>query len=172
MSADCPLAIGPAARTITDVSMTSLRRCLMSSRRCPACPPLCLLCLAILGAIASPFARADNPPPDAGEVARLIRQLGDVSFPKREEATRRLADRGESALDVLGEAARVGDPDVRLRAYLALRAIRGRLYGAVRQLDGHTDIVVCVAVSPDGRQAASGGSDNVIRLWNLESGKE
>jgi WD40 repeat protein len=44
----------------------------------------------------------------------------------------------------------------------------------LKRLAGHTEIVYAVAVSPDGRIAASGstGTANAIRLWDLESGKE
>jgi WD40 repeat protein len=39
-------------------------------------------------------------------------------------------------------------------------------------LEGHTDEVLCVAVSPDGKTIASGGHDNTIRFWDVASGKE
>ena len=77
----------------------------MSWRRCPVRPQLCLLCLAVLGTTAGPSARADSPPSDPGEVAWLIRQLGETAFPWREEATLRLAD--------LDRTAQIGAPDVR-----------------------------------------------------------
>ncbi|HXG11685.1 MAG TPA: PA14 domain-containing protein [Gemmataceae bacterium] len=54
----------------------------------------------------------------------------------------------------------------------------------VRSFAGHSEIVQCVAVSPDGRQALSGGggfirnnqwapgADNAIRLWHVGTGQE
>ncbi len=43
----------------------------------------------------------------------------------------------------------------------------------VERLEGHTSIPVSVAVSQDGKYAASaGGSDHTVRLWNLELGHE
>jgi WD40 repeat protein len=36
---------------------------------------------------------------------------------------------------------------------------------------GHTDAILCVAVSPDGRRAASGSQENSVRLWDVHSGE-
>jgi WD40 repeat protein len=44
----------------------------------------------------------------------------------------------------------------------------GRL---LRSLDGHTDWVYAVAVSPDGRTIVSGADDRTIRAWDLASGE-
>jgi len=37
---------------------------------------------------------------------------------------------------------------------------------------GHSDTVVDLAFSPDGKILASGGSDNIVKLWDVSSGKE
>jgi WD40 repeat protein len=37
---------------------------------------------------------------------------------------------------------------------------------------GHTNAVNSVAVSPDGKLAASGSSDQTIKIWNISTGKE
>src|SRR5262249_30741109 len=41
-----------------------------------------------------------------------------------------------------------------------------------RRFSGHTDEVLCVALSPDGRQALTGSKDRSVRLWDVQSGKE
>ena len=37
---------------------------------------------------------------------------------------------------------------------------------------GHSDIVISVSFSPDGRRIVSGSSDRTIRIWDAESGQE
>ena len=39
---------------------------------------------------------------------------------------------------------------------------------AVRVLEAHTDGIVALDVAPDGRNAASGGHDRLVRLWELD----
>jgi len=41
----------------------------------------------------------------------------------------------------------------------------------VNTLNGHANIVWCVAVNPDGQTLASGSEDGTIRVWNLDTGR-
>jgi WD40 repeat protein len=42
--------------------------------------------------------------------------------------------------------------------------------GGARELAGHTGSVEAIAFSPDGQQMATGGYDQMIRLWNVTDG--
>ena len=42
----------------------------------------------------------------------------------------------------------------------------------LRTLTGHSSPVTAVTVTPDGRKLISGSSDETLKIWNLESGKE
>jgi WD40 repeat protein len=42
----------------------------------------------------------------------------------------------------------------------------------IRQFQGHTKDVRCVAISRDGKQLLSGSFDGTMRLWDLQTGKE
>jgi FOG: WD40 repeat len=38
--------------------------------------------------------------------------------------------------------------------------------------EGHTDVVSCVSINPDGRLLLSGGWDGTVRLWDLATGRQ
>jgi WD40 repeat protein len=42
----------------------------------------------------------------------------------------------------------------------------------VRRFTGHKDVVLSVAVTPDGKYVVSGSNDNTVRLWELATGQE
>jgi WD40 repeat protein len=35
-------------------------------------------------------------------------------------------------------------------------------------LEGHTDSVSSICISPDGKKIISGGNDKTVRVWNLD----
>jgi WD40 repeat protein len=121
-----------------------------------------------------------NPPVDTAAIDKLIAQLGADSFQEREEALRRLIAVGPPALGALRRIAddKQVDPDVRLRAARAVYAIAMVKIEMVRCLGEHmgqpNDVsshwARRVALSPDGKHAATAGWDN-IRYWDLASGK-
>ena len=42
---------------------------------------------------------------------------------------------------------------------------------ALRTLEGHSDDVYGVAVTPDGKRAVSASWDNTLKVWDLETGR-
>lgn len=40
----------------------------------------------------------------------------------------------------------------------------------LQTLEGHSEVIVCVALSPDGRTIASGSYDKTIKLWDIATG--
>lgn len=78
-------------------------------------------------------------------VERLVRQLGDRAYDRREEAQRALVAIGRPALPALREAAKSQDPEVASRAAEAIEAIGGEVEPTrereqrelPRELEGH-----------------------------------
>ncbi len=133
--------------------------------------------LGLMLTVAALAGRAESPDPHGERpnhfaIARLIEQLGSNEFPERERASQRLGQIGEPAVGRLRAAVKSPDLEVRFRARDVLQSIHHRLYSQRLVLEGHGDVVVSVAVSPDGRRALSGSNDGTIRLWDLESGKQ
>jgi WD40 repeat protein len=114
-----------------------------------------------------------RPEADAGEIARLIEQLGDDDADVRQAAQKKLGDIGEPALAALRKAAKSHlDADVRLRAIVLVRDIEKGASAPLRQFVGHTKEIRHIAVSRDGRRALTASQDNTARLWDVQTGKE
>jgi WD40 repeat protein len=82
-------------------------------------------------------------------------------------------------LQALGEPSPGSPPDIPIRPLKLLPTPKQKpppptpvTRTALRSLAGHTGAVTCVACSPDGRLALSGGIDRTARLWDLEKGTE
>lgn len=39
-------------------------------------------------------------------------------------------------------------------------------------MEGHTEKIICLAFSPDGKRLATGSVDNTVRIWDVASGRE
>ena len=108
---------------------------------------------------------------DNTEIARLIKQLGDNDFEKRESATARLKEIGEPALDVLHKAMTSNDPEVRRRAEELVAGIERKLSEEQMRLSGHTEAVYRVCVSADGKRLLTSSADKTLRLWDTDTGR-
>src|SRR5947208_1730773 len=91
---------------------------------------------------------------EAGRIARLIEQLGDDEFAKRQQASKALEAIGTPALTALRKAAGSIDLEIRHRAERLVKRLVARLQ--LRRFEGHTDGVIATALTPDGKRALSG----------------
>jgi WD40 repeat protein len=55
---------------------------------------------------------------------------------------------------------------------LEIELLRTDSWKASSRLSGHTQGVLCVAFSPDGKTLASGSLDRSVRLWHVPTGQE
>ncbi|MCS6975499.1 MAG: HEAT repeat domain-containing protein [Gemmatales bacterium] len=74
-----------------------------------------------------PWTIAISATPDTGEIEKLIKQLGDEKFARREAACKALEQIGAPALDPLRRACGDDDPEVQRRAKDLVRAIERRM---------------------------------------------
>lgn len=137
-----------------------------------------LAALALVGLLAGlglaqddkPAKSADKPTDPA--VAKLIDQLGSEDADVRKAAEKKLIDMGEGVLPAIRKAARDhADPDARLRCIVLSTTLVKRLYGEIRKYVGHTNKIRHLAVSKDGKKALTGGEDNAVYLWDIDTGK-
>jgi WD40 repeat protein len=110
--------------------------------------------------------------PDPAAVVKLIEQLGHDEYARRQEASRQLQEMGAAVVPALERASRThADPDVRLRAALAVRAITQEVWQEVRRVEGQPGYWLNrVAFTPDGRQAVAAGG--AVIVYDLDKGKE
>ena len=128
---------------------------------------------------------------------RLARERNDAFKARNEEAlARAVAEHERSRAEMLAYSSRInlaerewqyGDATLawhylescqwNLRGwehnYLFTQFTRNQRHLKERvSLQGHTDIVLCVAYSPDGTRIVSGGADKTLKMWDSATGAE
>src|SRR5262249_6356077 len=113
---------------------------------------------------------ATAAPPD-DSIRTLIRQLGSDDFDQREDATKRLREIGEPALDALREAMRSDNAEVRRRATDIFGILDHQLYGQPMCLTGHESGIWMVCISADGKRLLTCSNDRTLRVWDVDTAK-
>lgn len=108
----------------------------------------------------------------SAEINRLVAQLGDDAFVKREQARKQLEAIGEPALDSLKKAAEsTDDAEIRTAAKRLVERLELKYSGLIRTCAGHGNRVNGVAITSNGKRALSASWDGKLRYWNLENGE-
>jgi WD40 repeat protein len=104
------------------------------------------------------------------DIERCIMQLGNEEFAKREMAGKELVDIGEPARAALERAAATDqDKEIRYRAAALIKAIDAKRM--VLCYDLHSEMVLGLEFTPDGRQIISASRDGTVRLFESASGR-
>ena len=122
--------------------------------------------------LALPFVPVVVAAPDDAEIARLVKQLCNDEFEKREAATTHLKEIGEPALDALHQSLTSNDAEVRNRAREIVAFLEKKLSAEQLRLTGHNSAVCCVCVSADGKRVLTSSDDKTLRLWDADTGQE
>jgi tricorn protease-like protein len=133
--------------------------------------------VVLLAVSAAALAGRGSPPrADEATIRRLIEQLGDPAFTKREEAAGLLRKIGLPALPLLRRAAaEAKHAEVQRRAARLAETINNTAFSQVRTFDaprlrGRLGWLQRLVVTPDGKQAVTAGER--LAVWDCATGKE
>jgi WD40 repeat protein len=112
---------------------------------------------------------------DEKTIRDLIQQLGDEVFARREEASKRLAEIGTAATELLRAAAKDNpDAEIRVRAQQLVQSIGSKVWFVVKTFqstDKKGPGVIRVAVTPDGKKVVGAGK-GPPSVWDIKTGME
>ena len=133
------------------------------------CNMRALRCIFVSVLAVVPFVPAVADDSDDKEIERLVKQLGSSDFRTRDEATKRLTEIGEPALDALGRV--TSTLEARRRAEAISAVIETKLYGPELSLIADDLWVWSVSISVDGKHLLTSGNSATLRLWDTYTGE-